>query len=180
MPADNKGNLITRRAFADTDRMQVLRRVVNKAMSTAYQMTEEVGEYGSGTPSPLHMHCELIREAYELDTREGAEVSTAQELAEYPLAFLRQLRGESATGGDFVCKVNCMLKAGAQANYIVRGRDLRGMTPGELREFSQQLMTVSTLAGELIHMADEAERAIQFPGAPIQAERQFRRTGTDN
>jgi len=175
---DNKGNLVTRRAFADTGRMHILRRIVNKAMSTAYQMTEEVGEYGSGTPSPLHMVCEQIRESHEQDVKEGVEVSTAQELAEYPLAFYRQLRGEVDTRGDFVGKKNRMMKASSDANYMLRGRELEDLTPGELKEFSAYMMTVGTLARELEQMADEVLQAVQYPGAPIQAERAFRRTGT--
>ena len=171
MDVSNKGNLITRRAFADTDRMATLRRIVNKAMSTAYQMTEEVGEYGSGTPSPLHMVCELIRESFELDAKAGAEVSSAQELAEYPLVFLRQLRGEIETKGDFVCKVNCLMKRAADAGYLLKGRDLRELTPAELKEFAGHMIAAAALARELEHMADEAMGLIQFPGSPIQRER---------
>lgn len=184
----NKGNLVTRRAFAERDdvelpdyRMKALRRVVNKAMSTAYQMTEECGEYGSGTPSPAHMLCELIREAHEMDAREGVDYSTAQELAEYPLTFLTQLRGGGVeAGGDFICKKNRMMKAGTDANFMLKGRELHQLTPGELHEFSASMMTVATLARELEQMADRALAEVQFPGAPIQSERPFRRTGTDD
>jgi hypothetical protein len=179
MDASNKGNLITRRAFADTDRMKVLRHIVNKAMSTAYQMTEECGEFGSGTPSPLHMLCESIRESYEMDVRDGAEVSTAQQLAEYPLHFLRELRGEVKLEGDFACKMNRLMKSATDANFLLKARDLSALTPGELKEFVGHMIAASALANELQHMADDAAQRRQFPGSPVQREKVFRLNGTD-
>ena len=175
---ENKGNLITRRAFADTDRMPVLRRVVNKAMSTAYQMTEEVGDYGSGTPSPLHMLCELIRESYELNARERRELSTALELAEYPLCFLHELMGESPAAGDSVGKINFLMKTASDANYLLKARLLENLTPGELKDFARLMRDCATVARELVMLAEARAEAVEgdYPGAPVQGER-LRATG---
>src|ERR1043165_189933 len=175
MDVINKGNLIVRRAFADTDRMATLRRVVNKAMSTAYQMTEEVGDYGSGTPSPLHMTCELIREAYEADCKTRAVAPTARELAEYPLQFYRELTGEVAPAADFIGRFNYMLKSATDANFLLEGRKLTELTPGELREFSRLIMNIQGACGALLVAASEAEQHFDYPGAPVQGERVLRR-----
>lgn len=178
MGVENKGNLITRRAFAGEDggrshRMPTLRRIVNKAMSTAYQMTEEVGAYGSGTPSPLHMVCELIRELEGFDKSEESEISFALEMAHYPLSFLSQLRGEIGASGDSVGRLNFLLKNASDANYMLRGRDLKDLTLGELKEFSQKVMNVVSTGHELGMMTDDQLKTKErdYPGAPIQGER---------
>lgn len=181
---ENKGNLITRRAFSERDgvelsdaRMKVLRHVVNKAMSTAYQMTEECGEYGSGRPSPLHMLCELIREAHDLDAKDGLDFSTAQELAEYPLTFLRLLRGQIGLTGDFVCKLNYLVKTAGDAMYSLKGRDLPHLSPGELKAFADYMIGVAGLAAALQAMADDQAQRLNYPGAPCQRERIVREAG---
>jgi len=174
---ENKGNIITRRAFSpergELELMAILRRVTNKAKSTAYQMVEEVGEYGSGLPSPLHTVCELIRERYEWEQDNGCEFSVAQEMAEYPLEYFRQLRGEARPGCDFVGRVNVMLKSASDANYLLKGRGPRELTPGELKEFSRLVMNVTAAARELGMAADEALRGAEseYPGAPIPGDR---------
>lgn len=174
----NNGNLVTRRAFADTDRMKVLRRVVNKAMSTAYQMTEEVGEYGSGTPSPLHMVCDLVAELYEIESREGAHVSHAQEMADYPALYLALLRGGATKGADAPGKLNFLMKSAADANFLVKGRTLAEMSVRELKEFAGFMANAAVLARELAQLAETqiGRHAEDFPGAPVQAER-LRATG---
>jgi hypothetical protein len=180
----NKGNLITRRAFSGDNfershRMPELRRVVNKKMSTAYQMTEEVGAFGSGSPSPLHMVCELIRECEAMDRKEDCEISTAQELARYPLTFLSQLRGEVALDGDAINKINLLLKNASDANYQLRGRDLKDLPPVELKEFGQKVLNVCSIAHELGMMTDAQLMAVEssYPGAPIQGERALQHSG---
>lgn len=174
----NNGNLVTRRAFADTDRMKVLRRVVNKAMSTAYQMTEEVGEYGSGTPSPLHMVCDLVAELYDIESTEGAHVSHAQEMADYPALFLAQLRGGAPRAADAPGKLNFLMKSAADANFLVKGRAVADMSARELREFAGLMTNAAVLARELAQIAEtQIERhADEYPGAPVQGER-LRATG---
>lgn len=182
MAVENKGNLIIRRAFFGAhgefpERMETLRRTVNKAMSTAYQMTEEVGPFGSGTPSPLYVLCELIRQREELDRKEGVEISTAQELAQYPLTFLSQLRGEiSHDGGAAVDKLVLLLKDASDANYMLRGRDLKELTPGELKDFGQKMMNVYSVAHELGMMTDGVLNASEdsYPGIPLQKDRPHR------
>jgi hypothetical protein len=163
---ENKGNLITRRAFADTNRMATFRQVTNKAWSSAYQMTEEVGEYGSGRPSPLHMLCELIAVSEEADRREGKEFSTALEQAEYPLLFLMQLRGALSIGKDAVGKLNLLNKSVSDAMYILNGRDVAELTPNELKECRGLGLFID---------AKLAEASAAFPGAPVQGERSLRR-----
>lgn len=156
---ENKGNLVTRRAFSGENfershRMPTLRRIVNKAMSTAYRMTEEVGEFGSGTPSPLHQVCEQIRELERHDREDGCEISTAQEVADYPALFLRELRREKAPNCDPFGKMNFLLKTCSDANYSLRAREMKQLSPGELKEFRQKMMNASEAARELVQMAD--------------------------
>lgn len=142
-------------------------------MSTAYQMTEEVGEYGSGTPSPLYIVCELIRELYELEIKLGWEISMAHAMAQYPMTYLKQLRGEIATDSDAISKLNSLLKNTADANYLLAGRDLKDLTPGELKEFESHMTNIAAVAGELGLMTDEQRQAVErsYPGAPIPRER---------
>jgi hypothetical protein len=181
---ENRGNLITRRAFADeygerTGRTAAFCRMTAKARSTAYQMMEEVGEFGSGTPSPLHVLCELVRAAEEFDRAEGSEVSYAHELASYPLAFLRQLRAGGARA-DSVQKINLVLKSASDANYMLKGRRLEDLPPGELRAFNELMMTVAGAALELEMLVDALLGAQDFPGAPVPGERRLTLTGTDD
>ncbi|HWT01148.1 MAG TPA: hypothetical protein VN256_12945 [Pyrinomonadaceae bacterium] len=176
MQVENKGNLVTRRAFAERDgvdlhRIKILARVTNKALSMAYQMTEEVGLYGSGRRSHLYVLCELVRELFEIEQREGGEVSAALEMARYPLSFLQQLRGDVPDEGDAIHKLNFLLKSASDANYQLKGRDLKDLTPGELRDFEQKLLNVMTLAHELSIMVDAQIGAAEYPGAPIMRER---------
>lgn len=181
---ENRGNLITRRAFADeyggrAGRTAAFCRVTARARSTAYQMMEEVGEFGSGTPSPLHVVCELVRAAEDLDRAEGSEVSYAHELASYPLTFLRQLRAGGAPA-DSVQKINLVLKSASDANYMLKGRRLEDLTPGELRAFNELMLTVAGAALELEMVADALLGAHNFPGAPVQRERPLKLTSTDD
>lgn len=178
MQPDNKGNLVTRRAFAKRDgvdlhRVNVLARVTNKSMSMSYQMTEEVGEFGSGRKSPLHLVCELIGAIEEIEKQEGSEFSAALEMAEYPLSFLRQLRGDIPIDKDATGKLNSLLKIVSDAIYYMKGRELTDLTPGELKEFSQKMMSASNTASEIGMLADaQIElREANFSGSPVQGER---------
>lgn len=172
MTTPNKGNLVTRRAFAersgqDLNRVKLLARVTGKAMSTSYQMTEEVGDYGSGTPSPAHNLCECIRALTDI----GANTE-AHELADYPRIFLAQLLSGNIDG-DAVGKMNVLLKTASDANYLLAGRSLSELPLGQLKEFSEMVMTAATAASELGWMIDAQVRNIEesFHGAPIQGER---------
>lgn len=186
MAVENKGNLITRRAFAGDDgerahRMKVLRRIVNKAMSTTYQMTEEIGDFGSGSPSPLHQLCEMVRECLAMDKEEGSGVSTALELARYPQSFLAQLRGEVSLEGDVAQKLTLLLKVVSDANFQLQGRPLSELKLGELKEFAQQALTAGSLAHELQVIAEAliSERGINYPGSPMQGDRIRSRDATE-
>lgn len=178
MQPENKGNLVIRRAFAKRDgvdlhRVNILARVTHKKMSMAYQMTEEVGEFGSGRKSPLYLLCELINAIEEIEQKEGSEYSAALEMAEYPILFLRQLRGDVSIDTDAIGKMNLLLKVISDANYQLKGRCLQDLTLGELKEFSQRMMSAATLASE-IGMLTEAQidaREQSYSGAPVQGER---------
>lgn len=174
---DNKGNLITRRSFTDegglhANRIKDLHEVTGRALSTCYQYTEELGLYGSGTPSPLFVVIESVRRLYQRDTEEGCAISSAQEFAQAPLIFLSQLRGETASDGDAINKLNFLLKNASDANYLLRGRGLEDLTPGELKEFGQKVMNAGSIAHELGMMIDHQLRTKEsgYPGAPIQGE----------
>lgn len=181
---ENKGNLVTRRAFADLrglrpGRTAAFCRVTGRKASTAYQMMEEVGEFGSGTPSPLHVLCDLIAEAEKFDAAERSEVSHAHELASYPLTYLRQLRAGEASP-DSVQKINLVLKSASDANYMLKGRRLEDLPPGELRDFNELMLTVAGAALELEMLVDALLGKNDFPGAPVQRERPLKLTGTDD
>jgi hypothetical protein len=174
----NKGNLITRRAFTEegglhANRIRDLHEVTGRALSTCYQYTEEIGLYGSGTPSPLYVVIESVRRLHARDTEEGCAISYAQEFAQAPLIFLSQLRGETPSDIDAVGKLNFLLKNASDANYMLRGRDLKELPPSDLKDFAQKLMTVVSIAHELGMMVDGQIRLKEgdYPGAPIQGER---------
>lgn len=178
MTVPNKGNLVVRRAFAERDgvdlgRVKLLARISTKAMSTSYQMTEEVGDYGSGTPSHLHIHCELIR-ALE----DGGAHDEAHEMAEYPRVFLSQLRRGNVEE-DAVTKMNTLLKSASDANYLLAGRDLKDLPLGQQKEFAELMMTAVTAASGLAWMTDFQIHAAEetFSGAPIQRESRIRAVG---
>ena len=168
----NKGNLVTRRAFAERDgqdlnRIKILAQVTNKAMSTAYQMTEEVGLYGSGTPSPLHMVGSLIEKLVEL-----GDLSAAHAMAEYPRSFLNSLQ-KDAPEGDAVHKLNFLLKTVSDINFNLKGRSLDSVPLGEMKGISEMVMTAVTTASELGMMIDASIQAKEsnHTGAPITGER---------
>jgi uncharacterized protein Yka (UPF0111/DUF47 family) len=180
---DNKGNLVTQRSFVirngkKVKRIDLLAEVLHVAGSTAYQMTEEVGPYGSGTPSPLYKLCELIKRLDEVEREEGDEVSGATELAQYPMIFLSQLRGDIASEGDAVAKLNFLLKSASDAVYDMKGRDLKDLNFGELKDFAQKMLTACTMASELGLMIDARieTKNDSYPGAPVQRERTLRAT----
>lgn len=188
MAVENKGNLITRRAFHGEHgkrmhRALALHEVTGKAMPTVYQMMVEATPFNTWRPSPLHVVCEMIRRSHDFDRRESSPISYARELAEYPLEFLRELIAETeegnapAAGGDSVAKVNSLLKEVADANFLLRGRLLADLTPGEAKELRERLMGVVTLGRELQAMTEAALRRAEedYPGAPIQGERLARR-----
>jgi len=172
MKAANKGNLVTRRCFVERDgvklrRVDELAQIVGKAGSTAYQMTEEVSPYGSGTPSPLYNLNELIRHLVDID-----DIPSAVEMADCPRRFLDQLRGEDVAG-DAINKNNLLLKTASDANYLLAGRDLKDLPLGQLKEYAQMIMTVRTVSSEIERMVDAQIKTVEqsFTGAPIQAER---------
>lgn len=168
----NKGNLITRRAFAERDgvdlnRIKILAQVTNKAMSTAYQMTEEVGLYGSGTPSPLHVVNCLIERLVEL-----GDMTAAHEMAECPRIYLSRLQ-KAIPDGDAIHKLNFILKTASDISYKLRGRSFESLPLGEMKEMSEMVMSVATASSELGMMIDahiQAKERSQT-GAPIQGER---------
>lgn len=181
MPVVNQGNLITRRAFAERDgirlyRVELLADITQRSGSMAYKMTEEIGIFGSGSPSPLHVLCELIRATEEVEKREGSEFSSALELAEYPLIFLRALRGEKGIETDAVGKLNFLTKNSADASYLLNGRDLKDLNLGELDQLRELAMNAATLAHELGTMTERqiAETESRYKGAPVMRERPFR------
>jgi len=174
----NKGNLITRRSFTDersehADRMKELPKLTGRALSTCYQYTEETGLYGSGTPSPLHVVIESVRRLHELDREEGCEISFAQEFAEAPLNFLRQLRSEIQTEGDANRKLNLLMKTVSDSIYMLKARNFKDLTLGELREFAELMIGASALVREIGAVADRYIGAAEerYPGAPMQGER---------
>jgi hypothetical protein len=180
MPAQvtNKGNLITRRGFAGENgershRMTVLNRLVNKSISVCYKYMQEVGMFGSGIPSPMHLVCEMIRALEELDIQEGCEISTAREMAEYPLRYLRQLRGEITPCNNPVDRMISLVKSVSDANFILRNRELRDVSPGELKDISSKLLDAANIAHELGVAADEQAqmKGKDYPGAPVQQDR---------
>src|ERR1051325_2752397 len=175
---ENKGNTVIRRAFAERDglrlhRVEILAQVTNKAMSTAYQMTEDVGLYGSGRPSPLYIVCELVSRLEEIEREGTGGVSAAMEVARYPLDFLRQLRGEIQIDSDARHSLNLLLKNISDANFLLAGRELKDITPGELREFLHLIMNCVTASHELEAICDSLiqAREASYPGVPFQRER---------
>lgn len=169
----NQGNLIIRHAFLDTGQIDTLRRLVNKALSTTYAMTEEVGEYQSGTPSPLHVVAAIVEELYHLGKKLGWEINHAQAVAQYPLIFLKQLSGEVVPESDAIAKkLDLLLKSAADANYLLTGRTLKELNLGELRQFSQFLQSAAILAPELAYAADDRITVLdsEYKGVPIQRE----------
>jgi hypothetical protein len=184
---ENQGNLITRRAFTDefklhADRLRELHLLTHKSGSVCYRYTEEVGLYGSGLPSPLHVVIESVRRLYELDTEEGCEISFAQEFADAPAIFLRRLRGEIVGGLDAIGKINFLLKNVTDANFLLKGRDLFELALGELKEFRRLMMNAASLAREIQTMADARIEVLEnsYPGAPFQRERALREAGGES
>jgi len=172
MKVANKGNLVTRRCFSERDgvrlkRIEELAQITGKAGSTAYQMTEEVSPFGSGTPSPLHNINECIRYLVDIDDIHGAI-----EMADNPRLFLNQLRG-GEVAGDAINKNNLLLKAASDANYLLAGRDLKDLPLGQLKEYAQMIMTIRTTSSEIEQMIDAQMQAKESShnGAPIPGER---------
>jgi hypothetical protein len=96
-------------------------------------MTEEVGEFGSGTPSPLHKLCELIEKLYEVEQCRRREISGALEMAQYPLTFLSaSARGYSARPIPSG-KTKHLLKNVSDAVFDLGGRDARGLESGRAK-----------------------------------------------
>jgi hypothetical protein len=179
MNVRNNANLVIRKLFAETDQMQAFRRIVYKAMSTAYQMTEEVGEFGSGTPSPLHKVFEMVRELKEIGEREGWTVNYALELAGASLDFYKQLCGDGASHVDASGKMALLIQSAANANFLLDKRGLADLSIEETGKFNAYLSDVATVARELV-MSGEAhitntER--NHRGQPEQGERAIRMPG---
>ncbi len=71
----NEGNEITRYCYAETGQMGSLQRITGKAMSTCYQFTEEVGEFGNGRKSHLYVVVEEVRDLYETVNVRGGRLT---------------------------------------------------------------------------------------------------------
>lgn len=169
---ENKGNLITRRAFAERDgvklrRIEILAEVTHKKGATAYQMTEEVGLFGSGRKSPLHIQCELIKRLVE----EG-DLTAAREMAAYPRIYLNELEA-GGPRGDAIAILCHLLKSVSDASYIVKGRAIEDLPLGELKEFSEKIISAMAAASALglvtEALIETKERG--HKGTPVQAER---------
>ncbi|HEX8708834.1 MAG TPA: hypothetical protein VF723_11370 [Pyrinomonadaceae bacterium] len=181
MPVENQGNLVTRRAFAQRDgvklrRIELLAEITQKSGATAYKMTEEMGLFGSGSPSPLYVLCELIRAIEEIEQREGVEFSSALEMAEYPRRFLRALRGEAGCDVEASGKLKVLIKSAADANFLLDGRELKDLNLGELKDFRELTMNGATLAHELAVMVDRQieDADSRYRGTPTMRERPYR------
>jgi hypothetical protein len=181
MTVENQGNLIIRRAFAQRDgvslyRIELLAKITQKSGALAYKMTEEVGLFGSGSPSPLYVLCELVRAIEEIEQGEGGNFSAALEMAEYPLRFLRALRGDEGIETDANGKLNFLLKNTADANFLLNGRTLSDLNLGELKQFREFVMNAATLAHDLGMLTESRieEAESRFKGAPVARERPFR------
>lgn len=181
----NHGNLYTRRAFTSylkihKDRIPLLVEITNKGRSTCDQYCYETGEFGSGIPSPLHIHLECIRKLYEIECAEGGTgISFAQEMAEAPLAFLKQLKQlrqktlavwASGIGSD---KLDLLINEAAFTNLKLKGRPLDALTPGELEELHKLAMNVRTLGEEFEQLIAEQRGVAEasFTGSPFPVER---------
>lgn len=153
----NLGNIVTHRAFVETGRIEILRQTVNKKMSTAYKMTEELPPRGSGSPSPLYVLCELIRKTVERDIAEGRTASTAQELAEYPLQFFKSLfigNASEESPPDVRALFNTLFREAGAAMGALNGGQLEDMSPRDLKAERQRLMTVASAASTLQTIID--------------------------
>jgi hypothetical protein len=178
---DNKGNEILQRTFIKRGAERLngidqLCQVLKKKPSTAYQMTEPVGEYETGRRSPLYVVCELVRARHLLDVQEKRDVPLADELAAYPLAFLHDLRG-AAQPGDPVHQLGQLLRCVTNVIYMAKGRALSELTLGELTDYTHEMLEIQTLAGALGQAASRmaATQAASYHGVPQIKER---RTGS--
>lgn len=178
----NLGNILMRRAFVGDNeelrerRMARFREVLNVKWSTAYKYLEEVGAFGSGRPSPLYKLCQLIELCHEFDVADRAPVSYARELAEYPMRYFRALTGATAaavaSGFDAFQRMSFLLKSASDANYVLKGRDFEGLSPGELKTIRRHLHDAMAAARDLEAQvaARLGEVEASFPGAPVLRE----------
>lgn len=178
MPA-NLGNTLMRRAFVGENeelrerRMPRFRQVLNVEWSTAYKYLEEVGAFGSGRPSPLFKLCQLIELCHEMDVADATPVSYARELAEYPMLFFLAVSGGGAAAEtDTVQRMNFLLKSASDANFLLKGRALENLGPGELREFRRHLHDSIAAARDLEAQVEARLREAEerYPGAPVPRE----------
>lgn len=184
MTVENQGNLVTCRSFVKRDgvklhRVEMLAEITRKKGSTAYKMTEPLGHFGSGTPSPLHIVCELIRELDGVEQQDAPGYSSALEMATYPLRFYRALRGEKSADADADSKLRQLVKHASDASYLLSGRALKVLTLNDLRVFLEHVMSAATLAHELGMMTDcqITETDSRYKGQPIMRERAFSLAG---
>jgi hypothetical protein len=172
MTVRNYANLVIRKVFAETNQMHVFRRIVYKAWSTAYQMTEEVGEFGSGTPSPLHHIFECVRELKEIGEHEGWKTNHALELATAPLDFYQLLCG-GGKGIDAQKKTAFLSQCLGNASYLLNGRQIPELSIDEAGRYAAFMSDVATAGRELAMAAEThiANSQQNFKGQPEQGER---------